>query len=251
MANELGGGGGYKSKPKGLFARTAAAVKSAGSQYKSQRAAQEQANMANRWLSNYGGQWANQQASQMMDVSLPAGGGSGGGGGRGGGGYGGWGGGGGGGYVDHMAGLRAQMTKSLQEQNHAARAALPKYLAEYNTAIGGIGKNNRAVTDQYSAQIQALMQQLTAQAQGAVDALGGDLTAQGAGLGALNAQANQALLGIRNTGTAQDVYNKRLAQMMAAAEADRLAAGASTNQAAQSQLDNAYMQALTQIQGMR
>lgn len=252
MATDLGGGGGYKSKPKGLFARTAAAVKSAGSQYQAQRRAQEQANMANRWISNYGGQWANQQASQMMDVSLPAAGGSGGGGGGRGGGGGGWGGGGGGGgYVDRMAGLRAQMTKSLQEQNHAARAALPGYLSQYNTAIGGIGKNNRAVTDQYSAQIQALMQQLTSQAQGAVNDLGGDLTAQGAGLGALNAQANQALLGIRNMGTAQDVYNKRLAQMMAAAEADRLAAGASTNQAAQSQLDNAYMQALTQIQGMR
>lgn len=208
--------------------------------------------MANRWLSNYGGQWANQQASQMMDVSLPAGGGSGGGGGgRGrGGGYGGYGGG-GGGYVDRFAALRKQMEGSLNTQRDAARSALPQYLSEYNTAIGGIGKNNRAVTDQYSAQIQALMQQLTNQAQGAVNALGGDLTAQGAGLGALSAQANQALLRIQNTGTAQDVYNKRLAQMMAAAEADRLAAGASTNQAAQSQLDNAYMQALTQIQGMR
>lgn len=243
MANVLKGGGGYASK--------GGSAKSQAQDYAAKRRAQEQANMANRWLSNYGGQWANQQASQMMDVSLPAGGGSGGGGGGRGGGYGGYGGGGGGGYVDRFAALRKQMESSLNSQRDAARGALPKYLSEYNTAIGGIGKNNRAVTDQYSAQIQALMRQLTAQAQGAVGQLGGDLAAQGAGLGALNAQAQQALLGIQNTGTAQDVYNKRLAQMMAAAEADRLAAGASTNQAAQSQLDNAYMQALTQIQGMR
>lgn len=251
MANDLGGGGGYKPKSKSnnIFSRVASAVKSTASQQAAQRRAQEQANMANRWISNYGGQWANQQAAQMMNMPLPAGGGYGGGGG-GGRGYGGYRGG-GGGYVDPYAALRKQLESSLNTQRDAARGALPKYLSEYNTAIAGIGKNNRAVTDKYSAEIQALMQQLIAQAQGAVDRLSGDLTAQGAGLAPLMAQADQALLGIRNTGTAQDVYNKRLAQMMAAAEADRLAAGASVNQAAQAQLDNAYMQALARIQGMR
>lgn len=248
MANvHKGGGGGYKG---GLFNRAANAVKKASSQNRSQRAAQEQANMANRWLSNYGGQWANQNAA-MMEMSLPAGGSTGGGGGGrgGGGGYGG--GGGGGGYVDRYAALRSQMEGSLNTQRDAARGALPKYLAEYNSSIGKIGADNKALTGQYSQQIMALMGQLRNQAQSAVDGLGGDLRAQGAGLGGLNAQAQQALLGISNTGTAQDIYNKRLAQMMAAAQADRLAAGASVNQAAQSQLDNAYMQALTQIQGMR
>jgi len=245
MANDLGGGGGYKKpKPKAV---PPARQKAERLEY--QRHVGNLKNQArDAYMQNLqGGQnfWSNLLNRTMAPFrSLPTGSG-----GRGGG-YGGYRGG-GGGYVDPYAALRKQLESSLNTQRDAARAALPKYLSEYNTAIAGIGKNNRAVTDKYSAEIQALMQQLIAQAQGAVDRLSGDLTAQGAGLAPLKAQADQALLGIRNTGTAQDVYNKRLAQMMAAAEADRLAAGASVNQAAQAQLDNAYMQALARIQGMR
>lgn len=179
------------------------------------------------------------------------GGGSGGGGGGGGWGGGGWGGGGGGAPVDPYAAIRAQMESTLNSQRDAARGALPGYLSQYNSSINQIGADNGALTSQYSAQINALMQRLLQQSQGATNALGSDLQAQGAGMGALKGQADQAMLGISNIGTAQDVYNQRLAQMMAQSQGDRLSAGASVNQAASSQLDNAYMQALLQIQGMR
>lgn len=192
----------------------------------------------------------------LLDAAMQAQGGMGdgygyGSGGGGGGGRGGFGGGGGGGYVDHLAGLRKTLEDSLNSQRDAARGALPQYLSQFNAQVGQIGADNQAQTGQYSAQIQALMQQLQRQAQGATDAIGGDLQAQGAGLGGFKAQADQALLGIGNIGVAQDAYNQRLAQMMAQAQADRLATGATVNQAASGQLDNAYLQALIQIQGMR
>ena len=172
--------------------------------------------------------------------------------GGGGGGYGGrGGGGGGGGYVDRYAQARKDMTAKLDAQKAAAAGALPGFLAEFNKSIGGINAENQALTSQYSKQINALMNQLLAQSRSAEAMLGGDLGAQGAGLRPLQSQAAQAQLGISNIGTAQDVFNRRLAQVMAGAAADRKAAGAQTNQAAQGALENSYLQALMQIQGMR
>lgn len=250
MAFDLGGGGGRTRKPVSRVKRpTTGGPGNPGSMFAGQEA-RDYAQHVSRL--NQDAMAAYQQ--QLLDAAMSAqqgamGGGAGGGSGGGGGGGGGFGG--GGGYVDRFAGVRKQLESTLNQQRDAARGALPGFLSEFNTSVGKIGADNQALTGQYSAQIQALMRQLQGQAQGAVSNLGGDLRAQGAGLGALQGQADQALLGINNIATAQDVYNQRLAQIMAQSQADRLAAGASVNQAANSQLDNAYMQALLQIQGMR
>jgi hypothetical protein len=175
----------------------------------------------------------------------------GGGSGGGGGGGGGRGGGGGGGFVDYMADTRNQLTGQLNEQRDSARGALPGYLQQFTQGVNDIGSQNQALTSGYTDQIKALFAQLQAQAQGEVAGLQGDLQAQGAPIQALAAQAGQGALGANNIATAQDAYNMRLAQVMQSGQADRLASGQAVNQAANSQLDNSYLQALMQIQGMR
>lgn len=241
MANTIKGGGGFK-KPRRPNTGDPGGP---GSFFQSQEARDYGKHVSN--LNNDAFAAYQQSILDAANAAQFSQGGGYGGSGGGGGGFGG----GGGAPVDRYAAVRSQMENTLNQQRDAARGALPGYLSQFNSQVGQIGADNQALTGQYSAQIQALMEQLRAQAQGEVSRLGGDLQAQGAGLGAFNAQAGQALLGINNIGTAQDAYNQRLAQIMSGAQADRLATGASVNQAANANLDNAYMQALLQIQGMR
>lgn len=177
--------------------------------------------------------------------------GAGGSGGYGGGGSGGGGRGGGGGYGYGGGADKVGLTNQLNSQRDAARGALPGYLAQYTQGVKDVGAQNQALGSGYSQQIQALFRQLQAQAQQENAGLQNDLALQGAPTQALAGQAGQNMLGINSIATAQDAYNQRLAQVMAQAQAGALTSGQQINQAAQGQLDNAYMQALMQIQGMR
>jgi hypothetical protein len=170
-----------------------------------------------------------------------------------GGGYGGGGGGygyGGGGYSGRKGPDIGKLTSTLNSQRDAAKRALPGYLKAYNSGISAVGKENAGLTKGYSAQIAKILAQLQGQARSEVALLNTDVGAQGGDLDPLRAQAGQNSLMLNNIGGAQDAYNLRLAQIMAGATSDRKGMGQAVNLAAQSGIDQAYMAALMQIQGM-
>lgn len=185
-----------------------------------------------------------QQAAAMQGAGGAygsAGYGSGGGGGYGGGGYGGGG---------RSGPDTTKMKSALVSQRDAAKRALPGYLKQYNAGISKIGNENAALTKGYGDQINKIMAQLQAQAAQEHAMLQRDVGANGGDLTALQGQAGQNSLMLNNIGGAQNAYNLRLAQIMGGATADRQAAGASVNQAAQSGIDQSYMSALMAIMGM-
>ncbi len=195
--------------------------------------------------------------------SFPGGGSSGGGGGRsgyGGGGYGGYGG--GGSYNDwqqrmeeeRLARIAAQqqvLYQQVGESGTAARNNINQYRQNYDQQIAGIYSNRDQLNQGYLQQLQAIQGQLGAQSQARTASLQADLAGQPGGPGNEMAQLNQ-MGGMQQDQTnflsllAQQ-YNARLAQVMAQRQADQQGMGAAINQAANSNLDASYAQAMAKI----
>jgi hypothetical protein len=181
----------------------------------------------------------------LQSAGMGDGGGSSGGGG-GGGGYGG----GGGGFIDYYAKYepyRAELRRQLEGLKGAAPAAFDQYRGQYDQAIRTVADQSRGLTAQYGNDIRSVMADLLGQAQGADASLQRDLSAQGADVRALGAQSAANAGTMRAYSGAGDVYNNRLAQLQAMAEADRMATGAAIDQSARGTLENEYMRQLAAI----
>jgi hypothetical protein len=203
-------------------------------------------NMANRYAGRAAYQWATQQMADpglsvqdiLPPLSFGGGGGSGGGGG------------GGPEFIDYYARYepyRQELRAKLDELRGAVPAALDRYLGDFNTRVGTINSQNQALTGQYQAAINSLLERLVQESQGAQAGLMGDLAAQGADTRALGAQFAADASTARQIATEGDLYNQRLAQLQAMAAADRQAMGAAIDQSARAQLENEYVRQLAAI----
>jgi hypothetical protein len=151
---------------------------------------------------------------------------------------------------EELRAYKAQLEARLNEMKAAVPGALAGYLNDYNSRIAQIAAQNAGLVGQYGNDIHGVLNGILSQSNAAGQALQRDLSAQGADGRALgmqqmfNQNANTAMAG------QGDIYNQRLAQIQAMANADRQSMGAGINQAGQGQLENSYLSALMQIQAM-
>lgn len=189
---------------------------------------------------------------------------SGGGGGRsGGGGGGGYGGGGGGPSAydkflieeekrkqRELEARKKALTGQLQGARARALPLLRQYHSQFGNQLNQVFGQNRALNQGYSNQLAQIAQQLQQQMGGQQQSLQQDLMGQGAGspdIQALLAAATQANQGTNFLNQNAQMYNTRLAQAMAMAEADARAMGGATLAASRGNLENSYANLLGQI----
>jgi len=145
---------------------------------------------------------------------------------------------------------KAALTQQLTGARDQARPMLDQYNNQYQSDISNIFSQNQGLTQGYSNQLAQLMQQMQAGTQGTQAMLQRDLGNQGAGgpeMQAMNAMAATNMQGQQFRQQNADAYNQRLAQMMAAAQADAQTQGAGIRASSQGQLENSYASLLAQI----
>lgn len=145
-----------------------------------------------------------------------------------------------GGAINNLTNLNRETTHGLGVEYNAA-------LSRFNP----IYAQNRALTGDYSRQLNALAQHAS---QGVLDqggALARDIRGQGGayGLGALQGRISGDVHDILGANSAANQYNTRLAQVMGVNQADNRALLNAILQGAQSTRQNTYAQQLNQLRG--
>jgi hypothetical protein len=188
---------------------------------------------------------------------------SGGGGGGGGGSYGGGGGGGGGPSAydkfliaeekrkqAELAQRKAALTKQLGGARARAIPLIRQYHSQFGNQLNQVFGQNRALNKGYSNQLSQIAQQLQSAMGGQQASLQQDLQGQGANspdLQALLQTAQTANQGTNFLNQNSQMYNTRLAQAMAMAEADARSMGGGVLASSLGGLENSYANLLGQI----
>lgn len=144
---------------------------------------------------------------------------------------------------------KAELTTGLQGARQQAIPLLNKYGAEYGASINKTFAENRGLNAGYNNQLQAIANQMNQGMQGQQQMLQRDLMGQGANseVAGMNAAAQQGMAGTNFLSQLGQQYNTRLAQAMAAAQADAGAMGSAIKASSLGNLENSYANLLAQI----
>lgn len=147
---------------------------------------------------------------------------------------------------------KKELTAGLQGARNQAIPLLKQYGAQYNKDIGNIFAQNRGLNAGYANQLKAIQGQMNQGTQGTQAMLQRDLGAQGlepggADMRALQGAAQQGIGGTNFLSQLGQQYSTRLAQAMAAAQADAGSMGSAIKASSLGNLENSYANALAQI----
>lgn len=144
---------------------------------------------------------------------------------------------------------KAELTAGLQGARRQAIPLLNRYASEYGGSINKTFAENRGLNAGYADQLKAIQNQMNQGMQGQQQMLQRDLQGQGANseVAAMQAAAQQGMAGTDFLSMLGQQYNTRLAQAMAAAQADAGSMGSAIKASSLGNLENSYANLLAQI----
>lgn len=145
---------------------------------------------------------------------------------------------------------KLELTQGLQGARRQAIPLLNQYATQYGKDINTTFGNSRKLDAGYGKQLSALAGQMNTQMTGQQNMLRNDLRAQGGGAGdlrAMEAAAQQGMAGNNFLNLNSQMLNQRLAQAMAASQADATNMGSAIKASSLGNLENSYAQLLAQI----